>query len=162
MALLLAMLSSLCFGMALVTGRVGLRTLDARSGAAISIPTATLLLAVAAPFAFHLDGFNLGAALLFAVVGLFFPAIADALCSSVLGGSLSQGEIGSDLGEEFSEHLRLFNEGGFEGLKVQGFWAGRFRFLGSLGRWSGFFCGRRGRSCLRQWFFLWRGYGHGG
>lgn len=79
MALLLAMLSSLCFGMALVTGRVGLRTLDARSGAAISIPTATLLLAVAAPFTLHVDGFSVGAALLFAVVGLFFPAIVTIL-----------------------------------------------------------------------------------
>ena len=79
MALLLAMLSSLCFGMALVTGRVGLRTLDARSGAAISIPTATLLFAVAAPFALHLDGFSVGATLLFAVVGLFFPAIVTIL-----------------------------------------------------------------------------------
>ena len=79
MALLLAMLSSLCFGMALVTGRVGLRTLDARSGAAISIPTATLLLAAAAPFAFHLDGFSVEAMLLFAVVGLFFPAIVTIL-----------------------------------------------------------------------------------
>jgi drug/metabolite transporter (DMT)-like permease len=79
MALVLAMLSSLCFGIALVTGRVGLRTLDARSGAAISIPTATLLFAVAAPFALHVDGFSVGAALLFAVVGLFFPAIVTIL-----------------------------------------------------------------------------------
>lgn len=79
MALVLAMLSSLCFGVALVTGRIGLRTLDARSGAAISIPTATLLFAVAAPFALHVDGFNVGAALLFAVVGLFFPAIVTIL-----------------------------------------------------------------------------------
>jgi drug/metabolite transporter (DMT)-like permease len=79
MALVLAMLSSVCFGIALVTGRVGLRTLDARSGAAISIPTATLLFAVAAPFALHVDGFSVGASLLFAVVGLFFPAIVTIL-----------------------------------------------------------------------------------
>lgn len=79
MALVLAILSSLCFGIALVTGRVGLRTLDARSGAAISIPTATLLFAVAAPFALHVDGFSVGASLLFAVVGLFFPAIVTIL-----------------------------------------------------------------------------------
>jgi len=79
LALVLALLSSLCFGLALVTGRIGLRTLDARSGAAISIPTATLLLAVAAPFAWHGDGFSLGAALLFALVGLFFPAVVTLL-----------------------------------------------------------------------------------
>jgi drug/metabolite transporter (DMT)-like permease len=79
MALTLAVLSSLCFGIALVTGRVGLRTLDARSGAAISIPTATLLFVVAAPFALDVHGFSLAAALLFALVGLFFPAIVTLL-----------------------------------------------------------------------------------
>jgi drug/metabolite transporter (DMT)-like permease len=77
--LVLAMLSSLCFGIALVTGRIGLRTLDARSGAAISIPTATVLLALAAPFAFDGEGFTVLAALLFAVVGVFFPALVTLL-----------------------------------------------------------------------------------
>jgi len=79
MALILATLSSLCFGIALVTGRAGLRTLDARSGAAISIPTATLLLLSSAPFALDVEGFSLGAALLFALVGLFFPAVVTLL-----------------------------------------------------------------------------------
>jgi len=73
------MLSSLCFGIALVTGRVGLRVLDARSGAAISIPTATLLFVIASPFAFDIDAFDLRAAFLFAAVGLFFPAIVTLL-----------------------------------------------------------------------------------
>ena len=75
MAIGFAILSSLCFGAALVTGRVGLRLLDARSGAAISIPTATLLFIVAAPFALDFDGFDPRAVLLFVAVGLFFPAI---------------------------------------------------------------------------------------
>jgi drug/metabolite transporter (DMT)-like permease len=70
-----AILSSLCFGTALVAGRVGLRALDARSGAAISIPTATLLFILAAPFALEFDGIDLRAVLLFVAVGLFFPAI---------------------------------------------------------------------------------------
>jgi len=78
-ALALAMLSSLCFGIALVSGRVGLRTLDARSGAAISIPTAAVLFLLAAPFAFDSGGFTVRAALLFAVVGLFFPALVTIL-----------------------------------------------------------------------------------
>lgn len=78
-ALALAILSSLCFGIALVTGRIGLRTLDARSGAAISIPTATVLFALTAPFAFDAGGFAILAALLFAVVGLFFPALVTIL-----------------------------------------------------------------------------------
>lgn len=79
MAIALAVLSSMCFGIALVTGRVGLRALDARSGAAISIPTATVLFAVASPFVLDTSGFSVGAAILFAVVGLFFPAIVTIL-----------------------------------------------------------------------------------
>ncbi len=79
MAIALAVLSSMCFGIALVTGRVGLRTLDARSGAAISIPTATALFAVAAPFVLDTSGFSVDAAILFAVVGVFFPAIVTIL-----------------------------------------------------------------------------------
>jgi drug/metabolite transporter (DMT)-like permease len=79
MALVLALLSALCFGIALVTGRVGLRTLDARSGAAISIPTATVLFAAATPFALDTGGFSVAAALVFAVVGLFFPALVTLL-----------------------------------------------------------------------------------
>jgi drug/metabolite transporter (DMT)-like permease len=78
-ALFLALLSSSCFGVALVTGRIGLRTLDARSGAAISIPTATLLFAAAAPFAFDTGGFSVAAALVFAAVGLFFPGLVTLL-----------------------------------------------------------------------------------
>jgi drug/metabolite transporter (DMT)-like permease len=79
MALGLALLSAVCFGVALVTGRVGLRTLDARSGAAISIPTATVLFAVAAPFVLDVSGFSLEAVIWFAVVGLFFPAVVTLL-----------------------------------------------------------------------------------
>lgn len=79
MALTFAILSALCFGTALVTGRIGLRTLDARSGAAISIPTATLLFIAAAPFALDLSAFDVRAAWLFAAVGLFFPAIVTLL-----------------------------------------------------------------------------------
>lgn len=79
MAILLAVLSSLCFGTALVTGRVGLRALDARSGAAISIPSATVLFILAAPFALDTTGYNANAAMMFAAVGLFFPAIVTLL-----------------------------------------------------------------------------------
>ena len=71
----LAISSSLCFGVALVTSRIGLRSLDARSGAAISIPAAAALLALAAPFAFDATGFTIQAALWFAAVGVFFPAL---------------------------------------------------------------------------------------
>ena len=72
---MLAALSAICFGTALVSAKFGLRALDARSGAAISIPTATVLLVLAAPFALDVSGFTLTAALIFAAVGLFFPAL---------------------------------------------------------------------------------------
>jgi drug/metabolite transporter (DMT)-like permease len=75
MGITLAFLSAACFGVGLVTTRVGLRTLDARSGAAISIPVAAVLFALAAPFAIDFSGFNTHAALLFAAVGVFFPAL---------------------------------------------------------------------------------------
>lgn len=73
MALAMAVLSALCFATALVTSRVGLRLLDARTGAAISIPTATVLFIVATPFALDTSGFDLRAVLVFAAVGAFFP-----------------------------------------------------------------------------------------
>jgi len=79
MAITLAVLSSICFGIALVTGRVGLRTLNARAGAAISIPTATVLFLLAAPFALNTSDFSARAGIIFAVVGLFFPAVVTLL-----------------------------------------------------------------------------------
>jgi len=73
LALVIALLSSVCFAVALVTSRVGLRLLDARTGAAISIPTATVVFVLATPFALDTSGLDLRAVLLFAAVGLFFP-----------------------------------------------------------------------------------------
>ena len=79
MSLLLAGLSATCFGSGLITAKFGLRHLNARAGAAISIPTATLLFVLASPFFLHTGDFVLAAALLFALVGLFFPAIVTLL-----------------------------------------------------------------------------------
>ena len=76
---MLAGVSALCFGAALVTAKFGLRSVDARAGAAISIPTATALLVLAAPFALDVSGFTLAAALIFAAVGIFFPAVVTLL-----------------------------------------------------------------------------------
>lgn len=75
----LALAAAALFGAALVTSRIGLRALAARAGAAISIPTATLLFVVAAPWAFDAHGADLRAAALFAGVGLFFPALVTLL-----------------------------------------------------------------------------------
>ena len=77
--LVLAVMSTLCFGVAMVTARVGLRHLDARAAAAVSIPTATLLFVVAAPFTIDFISFNVAAIIIFAVVGLFYPALVTLL-----------------------------------------------------------------------------------
>src|SRR5438045_3281755 len=78
-ALGLSGVSAFCFGSALVTAKLGLRALDARAGGAISIPTATLVLLLVAPFALDVSAFSLIAVLLFALVGIFFPALVTLL-----------------------------------------------------------------------------------
>lgn len=78
-ALLLAIASAFCFGAGMLSSRIGLRHLDARSGAALSIPVATLLFVIAAPFTIDASAFNLPAALIFAAVGLFYPAMVTLL-----------------------------------------------------------------------------------
>ena len=79
LALLFAILSALCFGTGMITSRIGLHHLDARSGAAISIPTATLLFVMTTPFTVDLSAFDLAATLIFAAVGLFYPAMVTLL-----------------------------------------------------------------------------------
>jgi uncharacterized membrane protein len=98
LALAFGILSSLCFGIALVTARVGLRGLDARAGASISIPTAAVLFVLASPFALDLSGFDLRASLLFAAVGLIFPAIVTLLtfrANELLGPSVTSAVSGT-------------------------------------------------------------------
>ena len=78
-ALAAALASTFCFGGGLITARIGLREMDARAGAALSVPTAMVLFVLASPFALDLAGFTAQAALVFAVVGLFFPAVVTML-----------------------------------------------------------------------------------
>lgn len=78
-ALAAACVSTLAFGAAVVTAKRGLRYRDARAGAAISIPAATLLFILASPFALDTAGFALAAACVFAIVGIFFPAAVTLL-----------------------------------------------------------------------------------
>jgi drug/metabolite transporter (DMT)-like permease len=73
--ILLAILGTICFGAGMISSRLGLRDADARTGAAISVPTATLLFVISAPFTVDAATFNLDAALIFAAVGLFYPAM---------------------------------------------------------------------------------------
>jgi drug/metabolite transporter (DMT)-like permease len=96
-AVLLSILSALCFGAAAVTSKVGLRSLDARAGAAISVPTATAFFVLASPFTLDIAGFTLVAALLFALVGLFFPALVTILTfksNDVLGPTVTSAVSG--------------------------------------------------------------------
>lgn len=78
-SVLFACLSAICFGVALVVARRGLRWLDARAGAAISIPTATVLFVAAAPFSIDFSRASVEAAVIFAIVGLLFPALVTIL-----------------------------------------------------------------------------------
>jgi len=73
--ILLAILGTVCFGAGMISSRLGLRDTDARTGAAISVPTATLLFVASAPFTVDADAFSLDAALIFAAVGLVYPAM---------------------------------------------------------------------------------------
>lgn len=72
------MLAAALFGTALVTTHIGLRYMDALSGARLSIPTAAALFWMLAPVR-DLSGGITEAAALFAVVGVFFPAAVTLL-----------------------------------------------------------------------------------
>jgi len=66
-------------GAAMVTTRLGLRYTTPLAGAAIGVPSTTLMFWCLAPFQLDLGGFNLAAAGVFALVGLFFPAAVTLL-----------------------------------------------------------------------------------
>ena len=66
-------------GAAMVTTRLGLRYATPLAGAAIGVPSTTLMFWCLAPFLLDTGGFNLTAAGMFALVGLFFPAAVTLL-----------------------------------------------------------------------------------
>lgn len=66
-------------GAAMVTTRLGLRYATPLAGAAIGVPSTTLAFWCLAPFLFDTDNFDLAAAGVFALVGLFFPAAVTLL-----------------------------------------------------------------------------------
>ena len=95
-AIVYAALSAALFGAALVTTHSGLKYLEAAAGARVSIPAATLLFWLLAPFA-DLAGWQLAAIGIFAFVGLFFPAAVTLLTFEAnrrLGPSVT-GAVGS-------------------------------------------------------------------
>ena len=73
-----AVAAAALFGTALVTTHIGLRHMDAFSGARTSIPVAAALFWLLAPVR-DLSGWQAEAALVFAVVGVFFPAAVTLL-----------------------------------------------------------------------------------
>lgn len=73
-----AVTAAALFGAALVTTHSGLRHMDALSGARVSIPTATLLFWLSAAV-FDWSGWRASAAGIFALVGIFFPAVVTLL-----------------------------------------------------------------------------------
>jgi drug/metabolite transporter (DMT)-like permease len=75
----LALLASACFGLALVITQFGLRHLQAAAGAVVSIPTTAVLFWAVSPFLLDLDDWQTQAAGIFALVGLFFPAVVTLL-----------------------------------------------------------------------------------
>ena len=99
MPVVLACLASLCFGAGLVTAKFGLRLVDARAGAAMSVPTAAVFFVAVSLVWLDVAALDWGAVAVFALVGLFFPAavtiinfvsadrIGPALTSSVSGTS---------------------------------------------------------------------------
>ncbi|MCX7383857.1 MAG: DMT family transporter [Alphaproteobacteria bacterium] len=69
----LALGSALCLAIALVLARVGLRGHGVIAAAATSVPTATALMWLAAPFVLDVSGFDWRAVGIFAACGALFP-----------------------------------------------------------------------------------------
>jgi len=75
-AIILALASAVCYGLGLTLTQFGLRDVPPAAGAAISIPTSTLLFVVAAPIGLAGTTPDWTALPIFAAVGLLFPAAA--------------------------------------------------------------------------------------
>ena len=79
LAVFLALCSTLGFGAAFVLTQFALRSMSPWLGAAFSIPTSTLVFWCLAPLLIDAAKVDLGAAALFACVGLLFPAAVTLL-----------------------------------------------------------------------------------
>ena len=66
-------------GLGLILSQIGLRGIAPVAGAAISIPTSTVLFLIAAPFGFDFGAWSWPAAAIFAAVGLLYPATGTLL-----------------------------------------------------------------------------------
>lgn len=79
LATALAVISAFCLGSAVVVSKFGLQLMDARSGAAISMPAAMIALLALSPFLLDLSSFRWRAVIVFAIVGVFYPAVVTLL-----------------------------------------------------------------------------------
>lgn len=75
----IALASAACFALALIVTQAGLRHMPPLAGAAISVPSATLLFWLAAPFTIDIATVQGRAVTIFAAVGLLFPAAVTIL-----------------------------------------------------------------------------------
>jgi drug/metabolite transporter (DMT)-like permease len=75
----LALLAAALYGTGLVTTHYGLRHMESLAGARVSIPSAALLFWLLSPFYVDWSAWVTPAAVLFAVVGLFYPAAVTLL-----------------------------------------------------------------------------------
>jgi drug/metabolite transporter (DMT)-like permease len=75
----LALSAAFFFGLALVLTQIGLKHLSAALGAVVSVPTATVLFWIVAPFKLDVEAWQTDAAGIFAVVGVLFPALVTLL-----------------------------------------------------------------------------------
>jgi len=78
-AILLSLAGTCGFGTAIVLTKFGLRYFSARIGAMVSIPCATVLFWCLAPFLLDFSAWDWHAVMIFALVGLFFPAMVTLL-----------------------------------------------------------------------------------
>lgn len=78
-AVVIALASAACFALGLVVTQAGLRHMPPLAGAAISVPSATLLFWLVAPFTVDVAAIAWRAVAIFAAVGLLFPAAVTIL-----------------------------------------------------------------------------------
>lgn len=91
-AAFLALVAAACFGTALVVGRLGLRHATPLVGGSISVTVTTVILLLVSPLSGHLSPVSAGGLIVFAAVGLFYPAVVMLLSyesNRVLGPTLT-------------------------------------------------------------------------
>src|SRR5690348_2231775 len=76
---LLALVAAACFGSALIVTQFGLRHATPLAGATVSVTFTLVVWCVLSPLLLDLDAWHTGALAIFAVVGLFYPALVTLL-----------------------------------------------------------------------------------